>query len=491
MHRTVVINVVGLTRALLGEHTPNINKLAGRSTTIEPTTPAVTCSAQATYLTGKAPSEHGIVANGWYFRDQNEVWLWRQSNQLIQAPKIWDMARARDASFTCSNTFWWYAMATGADYTLTPRPLYLADGRKLPDCYTYPLDIRETLSQKHGNFPLFNFWGPLTNIKSSRWIGEAAKHMEAEYQPSLQLVYLPHLDYCLQKEGPDGDIGADLKEIDDLVGELLDYFKERGLRVMLLSEYGILPVNRPVHPNRILRREGKLSLKVDLGREYLDFYTCRAFALSDHQIAHIYVQAKEDIPELKALFQNTEGVAKVLEGDERAEYGLDHERSGELVLLAEPDSWFTYYYWEDEKRAPDYAHQVEIHKKPGFDPCELFLNPKLRFPKLRIARRLLQKKLGMRYVLDNEMLFGDPALRFHVPADPATVPARATLAEDIVTVTGPAQCAGLRGEVVSPDLLQARNEMDFHYVGNWSLMLDVEIVLRTAIQVVAPPKSAY
>lgn len=400
MHRTVVLNVVGLTRALLGDNTPHINKLAENSTTIKPVTPAVTCAAQATYLTGKSPSEHGIVANGWYFRDQNEVWLWRQSNKLIQAPKIWDMARARNKNFTCSNTFWWYAMATGADYTLTPRPLYLADGRKLPDCYTYPLDIRETLSKKFGNFPLFNFWGPATSIKSSRWIADAAMHMEAEYQPTLQLVYLPHLDYCLQKVGPDGDIAQDLQEIDTLVGELVNYFSARDCRILLLSEYGIAPVQRPIHPNRLLREAGKLSLKVDLGREYLDYASCRAFALSDHQIAHVYVQAVEDIPELKQLFSQTPGIAKVLEGAERAEYGLDHERAGELVLLAEADSWFTYYYWQDESRAPDYAHQVEIHKKPGFDPCELFLNPQLTFPKLRVVRRLLQKKLGFRYVLD-------------------------------------------------------------------------------------------
>jgi hypothetical protein len=155
-----------------------------------------------------------------------------------------------------------------------------------------------------------------------------------------------------------------------------------------------------VHPNRILRKAGKLSLKIDLGREYLDFHTCRAFALSDHQIAHIYIQAKEDIAEIKELFKNTTGVAHVLEGAERGEYGLDHERAGELVLLAEPDSWFTYYYWEDEARAPDYAHQVEIHKKPGFDPCEMFFDPNLRFPKLKVLRRVLQKLLGFRYVMD-------------------------------------------------------------------------------------------
>jgi len=400
MHRTAVINVVGLTRSLLGEHTPNLNKLRDQSTDIKPTTPALTCSAQSTYLTGKRPSEHGIVGNGWYFRDMNEVWLWRQSNQLVQGPKIWHMARERDPNFTCSNTFWWYAMATDADYTLTPRPLYLADGRKMPDCYTSPLKLRHTLSDKLGPFPLFNFWGPATSIKSSQWIAEAAKHIEDHHQPSLQLIYLPHLDYVLQREGPDGDIGKDLEEIDALVGELLDYFQERDCRVMVLSEYGIQNVNRPIHPNRLLRDAGMLSLKEDLGREYLDFYTSRAFAVADHQIAHIYIHNPDDIPIVRAIFEDLPGIDRVLGKSEQAQLGLDHERSGELVLLAEPDSWFTYYFWQDEARQPDYAHMVEIHRKPGYDPCELFLDPKLRLPKLKVARRLAQKKLGFRYTLD-------------------------------------------------------------------------------------------
>lgn len=400
MHRTLVINVVGLTRSLLGEHTPNLNKLAGQSIDIEPVIPALTCSAQATYLTGKPPAEHGIVGNGWYFRDMNEVWLWRQSNQLIQAPKIWHMAKERDPEFTCSNTFWWYAMATDADYTLTPRPLYLADGRKLPDCYTAPLELREILTEKLGTFPLFNFWGPATSIKSSQWIADAAKYIEDNHKPSLQLVYLPHLDYGLQKFGPDGDIGKDLAEIDALVGDLLDYFQARDCRVMVLSEYGIQKVSRPVHPNLLLREAGMLSLKVDLGKEYLDFHTCRAFAVADHQVAHVYVHDPDNIPAVRELMEKQPGIARVLDESEQAELGLNHERSGELVLLAQSDSWFTYYYWQDDERKPDYAHTVEIHKKPGYDPCELFFDPRLRFPKLKAGARLAQKKLGFRYLMD-------------------------------------------------------------------------------------------
>ncbi len=400
MHRTVVLNVVGLTRKLLSEHTPNLNKLRDKATDIEPVIPAVTCTAQATYTTGKSPKDHGIVANGWYFRDMNEVWLWRQSNKLVQSPKVWHLAKERDPSFTCSNTFWWYAMATDADWTLTPRPLYLADGRKEPDCYTCPLELRHTLSEKFGNFPLFNFWGPMTSIKSSQWIADAAKYIEEEKQPSLQLVYLPHLDYVLQKEGPDGDIAQDLKEIDTLVGDLLDFFQQRDCRVMVLSEYGIQNVHRAIHPNRLLREAGMVSLKVDLGKEYLDYFSSRAFAVADHQIAHVYVQNSDDIATVRKVFEGVDGIDRILDKTEQAEFGLDHERSGELVLLAKADSWFTYYFWLDDARQPDYAHQVEIHRKPGFDPCELFFDPKLRFPKLKAARRVAQKKLGFRYVMD-------------------------------------------------------------------------------------------
>lgn len=410
MHSTVVINLVGLTRALLGEHTPNLNRFlqASHSADIQPLIPAVTCTAQATYLTGKLPAEHGIVANGWYFRELNEVWLWRQSNRLIQAPKVWDMARERNPDFTCANSFWWYAMATEADITLTPRPLYCADGRKLPDCYSYPLNIRDELTQALGTFPLFQFWGPATHIKSSEWIADAAIHVEQQYQPQLQLIYLPHLDYCLQRLGPDGDIAPDLRDIDRVVGKLLDFYQARGHRIMVLSEYGIVPVQNAVHPNRILRAANMLSLKVDLGREYLDFSNCTAFAMSDHQICHIYVQDLSRLEDIRRLFANQPGIARVLDDEGKRELGLDHERSGELVLLAEEDSWFTYYYWNDESAAPDFANCVEIHKKPGYDPCELFLNPQLRFPKLAVATRILKKLLGFRYVMD--VIATDPSL---------------------------------------------------------------------------------
>jgi len=403
MHPTVVINVVGLTPALLGQHTPNLSRLAAKGglrplTTV---TPAVTCSVQATLVTGAAPREHGIVGNGWLFRDLMEVWLWRQSNRLVAGERVWDAAKARDPAFTCANLFWWYAMAASTDIAVTPRPIYKADGRKLPDCYSDPPELRGELTHKLGRFPLFRFWGPATSIESSRWIADAAKYVIATRNPTLALVYLPHLDYGLQRLGPDHpDVAKDVAEIDAVAGDLIDHAQALGRRVIVLSEYGIVPVSRPVHINRKLRQAGLLSVREEDGGEILDIPLSRAFALADHQIAHVYVRDSSDLPQVRDLIETLPGVAQVLDRSQQADIGLDHERSGELVVLSEPDAWFTYYYWLDDEHAPDFARTVDIHKKPGYDPAELFIDPQIRLPKLAIAWRLLKKALGFRTLMD-------------------------------------------------------------------------------------------
>lgn len=399
----IVLNVVGLAPRFLGPAMPNLTRLAeqGGQRPLGQVLPAVTCSAQTTYLTGASPSEHGIVGNGWYFRDLAEIWFWRQSNHLVSGEYLWDAARRRDPGFTAANMFWWYNMYASADIGVTPRPMYPADGRKIPDCYAEPSELRDELTRLFGRFPLFTFWGPLTNISSSRWITDATLHVRRTRKPSLTLCYLPHLDYNLQRLGPDDPaIATDLAEVDALCGELIADAERDGAAVVVLSEYGITPVSRPVHLNRALREAGLVRVREELGRELLDPGASEAFAVADHQLAHLYVRRPERIAEVKALVEALPGVERVLEAEGKRAAGLDHARAGELVAVSEADAWFTYHYWLDDARAPDFARTVEIHRKPGYDPVELFLDPALRWPKGAVAWRLLKRKLGFRTLLD-------------------------------------------------------------------------------------------
>ncbi|PKA99543.1 putative AlkP superfamily pyrophosphatase or phosphodiesterase [Flavobacteriaceae bacterium MAR_2009_75] len=403
MKKTVVINVVGLTQRLIGEHTPFIESFLknGRSAYIDPVVPAVTCSAQSTYLTGKTPSEHGIVGNGWYFKDECEIKFWRQSNKLVESEKIWDKLKKMDPHFSCANLFWWYNMYSTADFSVTPRPNYLADGRKIPDIYSHPAELRDTLQEELGTFPLFHFWGPKTSIKSSKWIADAAIRTDEMHNPTLSLVYLPHLDYNIQRHGLDfKKIKKDLNEIDAEVKKLVSYFKQRNAQVILLSEYGITDVNNPVHLNRILRSKGYLSIRIERGLELLDAGASKAFAVADHQVAHVYLNDPTIKQEVKALLETVTGVEKVLSGEEIEKANLAHERCGDLVAIAGPDSWFTYYFWLDDAKAPDYARMVDIHKKPGYDPVEMLTDPKDKLVMAKVAGKLLKKKMGFRTVLD-------------------------------------------------------------------------------------------
>jgi len=462
--RTVVLNVVGLTESLLGPATPQLEafRLAGSQARIVPAFPAVTCTAQANYLTGLPPARHGIVGNGWYQRDLAEVHFWKQSNRLVQGRKLWEDLRSVDPSFTCAKLFWWFNIYSSADYTITPRPIYPADGRKIFDIYTWPYAIRPEIKRDLGEFPFPTFWGPAAGRDSpqgsaeaaSRWIAEAAKWIETKHTPTLSLVYLPHLDYNLQRLGPaspprwsaagharpaglttrapegacrsstqtpggkplvqEGEHGPvpkdgsglnpaivpDLRAIDTLVGELIAFFRQRSVQVVVLSEYGIASVNTPIHLNRLFRQQGWLTVKDELGLELLDAGASRLFAVADHQVAHVYLNDPTLDRAARELIERQPGVAHVLDADGKAAARLEHPRAGDLVAVAQENAWFTYYYWLDDARAPDFARTVDIHRKPGYDPVELFLDPAKPLVKLRILGRLLQKKLGFRMLMD-------------------------------------------------------------------------------------------
>lgn len=452
MPKLAVLNVVGLTPHLLS-HAPFLSSWAGskKAAAVTPILPAVTCSVQATYLTGVMPSVHGIVGNGWYFRDECEIKFWRQSNRLIQKEKVWEEARRRNPEITCANLFWWFNMYASVDYAVTPRPMYPADGRKIPDVYTQPADLRFDLQDRFGRFPLFEFWGPNTTIRSTEWIARASLHVDALYDPALTLIYLPHLDYELQRVGPRGPgVDDEVRAVDAVCEELITHYEGRDADVIVLSEYGITPVRRGVSLNRALRREGYVAVREELGRELLDAGASRAFAVADHQVAHIYVNDPDAEAEIRTLVENVDGVETVLAGRQRIFHGLDHERAGDLVAIAEPDAWFSYYYWLDEDRAPDFARTVDIHRKPGYDPVELFLDPELPSARLKAGLRLLQKKMGFRYLMDVIPL--DPSLvggsHGRLPDDPADGPLLITSRADLLD-SSRVHAAGVRDLILT------------------------------------------
>ena len=397
----VVIDAVGLTpRALRSMRRLSGLAADGFQARLDPVLPAVTCSVQASMLTGLVPAKHGIVGNGWYFRDLGEVLLWRQHNKLVQGEKVWDIARRTNAGFRAANLCWWYAMGASTDLAVTPRPIYHADGRKSPDCYTFPPQLHDRLTGRLGDFPLFHYWGPAASIESTRWIADAARIVLDEERLDLLLVYLPHLDYDHQRFGPESPQSRRAaQELDGVAGDLVDHARARGDTVVVLSEYGITRATRPVEINRALRHACFLNVYAQAGMEYLDPWTSRAFAVADHQIAHVYVADRKDVPAVRELLRELPGVGELLEGDALAAAGLAHARAGELVALAQRDSWFTYHYWLDNARAPDFGRQVEIHRKPGYDPAELFMDPDDKRVKLRAGVQLARRAIGMRYAL--------------------------------------------------------------------------------------------
>ena len=422
MKRIAVLNVVGLTKGLLGERMPRTGHFAKgvEVTSFPPAFPAVTTTAQATYLTGRAPGDHGIVGNGWYEREDAEVRFWKQSNHLVHGEKLWEALRREREGFRCAKMFWWYNMYSSADWSVTPRPIYPADGRKIFDVYTHPPGLRDELVGQLGEFPFPSFWGPRAGLPSSQWIADSARWIEKEEEPDLNLVYLPHLDYGLQRWGPDApEMEAEFEAIDRLVDELISFFVKRGVEVVLLSEYGISKVRKPVHLNRVFRDKGWLQIKNELGLELLDAGASRAFAVADHQVAHVYVRDDSIRDQVRCVLESTEGVAEVREsgfGD-----GIGARRAGDFIAVSSPESWFTYYYWMDDMVAPDFARTVDIHRKPGYDPAELHLDPALSLPRIRIASFLLRKKLGFRALLPviplDASLVGGSHGRDDVPED--------------------------------------------------------------------------
>lgn len=412
MQRLAIINVVGLTPRLM-QHAPHMGKLSHRP--LAGVFPAVTMTAQASMLTGLSPAEHGVVGNTWFWRELGEVRNWIQSNRLMHGDTIYRAARERDKDFTCAKMFWWFNQGSGCDWSCTPKPHYGSDGSKEFDILTEPPELAGELKARLGDFPFHAFWGPMAGLPSSDWIARATAQVMRDKKPTLTLCYLPHLDYDYQRFGAAADDGKLVGEVDACAAAVMDAAAEIGARVLVVSEYGLKPVSRPVYLNRVLRREGLLRVRPGPFGEMLDVHESRAFAVCDHQCAHVYVKDPSDVAPVRRQLEATDGVARAVPREAQAELQIDHERSGELVVLSAPDAWFAYPYWLDDGQAPDFARSVDIHRKPGYDPCELFLDG----GKAKMGATLVRKKLGFRYrfrscPLDASIVRGSHGL---LPAD--------------------------------------------------------------------------
>ncbi|MDB4664648.1 alkaline phosphatase family protein [bacterium] len=378
MTRVCIINAVGLTPELL-KYAPRISAV-GDSQPMQSPIPAVTCTSQATLLTGKSPREHGIVGNGWYFRDTQEIRFWQQANSLVEGEKFYE-------GIETAKMFWWFNQSAPVKYSATPKPHYGCDGSKVFDILDH---TQCDLVRRLGPFPFFSFWGPNAGLPSSEWIADATAIVIRENRPKLTMAYLPHLDYDFQRL-PDHDPQR-VAELDQCAGRIIDAANDIDAQVIVVSEYGLVPVQQPVHLNRYLREMGWLTVRHGPFGEMMMPGDSAAFAVADHQLAHVYVRNPGMIDEVAKALESVPGVARVARP---VELELDHPRSGELIVLSEPDAWFTYYYWLDDSLAPDFSRTVDIHRKPGYDPCELFMTSKIR-----AMSRLTQKKFGMRYKMD-------------------------------------------------------------------------------------------
>lgn len=360
----------------------NLRKLTagGQFAELVPSFPCVTCPVQANMTTGKLPPDHGVVANGFYWRDKHQIQMWTSPNQCIERPQIWDLVSHHDSALTSAVWFPLHSKGCQADYVCTAAPIHNPDGSESLWCYTRPAELYGTLRDELGHFPLQHFWGPAANIKSTAWIVDSAIHTARARRPNFFYIYLPHLDYAAQRTGPDSTAAQRaVADLDELLGKLADALAQAydgDLLWLVAGEYAIVPTDHVSYPNRVLREAGLLAVREEDDGEHLDPTGSKAWALADHQFSHVFVAHGDDVTTKVAdLFRNQPGIAEVLVGEQLSEYGLNHPRSGEVVLISTPNSWQAYYYWLSDDRAPAFARTVDIHRKPGYDPVELHFDP--------------------------------------------------------------------------------------------------------------------
>ncbi len=337
--------------------------------------PAVTCTAQASFRTAATPAEHGMVANGLFNKQLKKVLFWEQTASQVSGPRIWDSFKANGG--TVGMMFWQQILGEDADLILSPAPIHKHHGGMIQDCYSKPAELYPFLKDKTSRpFNLMNYWGPLASPKSSQWITDATCALLAntEKSPDLLFTYLPALDYDLQRFGPNSPrVQKSWKSVTKQLQQLIDAANKNGYEFLIFGDYAITPCEHgAIHPNKALREAGLLATRDIQGMQYLDLYASRAFAVADHEIAHIHIADETDIPAAKAALEAIPSIEKVMDKNEQENAGVANLSSGELLAVVKDGYWMSYRWWDNPKQAPDYASHMDIHNKPGFDPCELF-----------------------------------------------------------------------------------------------------------------------
>lgn len=391
MAALLVVDLPGLDETLL-QHMPRLQAAAGSQGTVRTVAPALTLPVHATLMTGSPAADHGLVANGWFERERNDVFFWPQSEKLCQLPMLWQKRGLKAIKYFC-----WPGMASSAQLFANVRPVYFSNGRKKGDVYCNEPDLSERIQNKFGTFPFHRFWGPGVNLESSHWIARSAAWLLEQRCCDLAYVYVPHLDYSPQIHGPSSGKAIEAaQELDGVVCELLSSARDGGMDWAVVSGYQMNAVTQPLYVNRMLREAGLLRVLCNQAGELIDYAASTAFAVVDHQIAHVYARDVQAAASALAV----PGVAQVLDEAAQKELGYWHRRNGDLLLLAEPSCWFAYPYWLQKETMPDFAQTVAIHAKPGYDPCEMLLDENLALPKLTLARKLVAQRLGFRTILD-------------------------------------------------------------------------------------------
>ncbi|MCX6997923.1 MAG: alkaline phosphatase family protein [Kiritimatiellaeota bacterium] len=326
--KLLVVDVAALGWKLVQRHPPADERLAFRPA--ETVFPAVTCPVQAAFRTGRSPADGGLESNGVFLRELRKVAFWEQSANLVRGDRLWRAGRAQGQQVGL--LFWQQSLGEQADLILSPRPIHKHHGGMIEDCYSQPHDLYARLCGELGRpFPLRHYWGPLAAHPSSAWIAAATctvMALESTYA-DLALLWTTAVD--------------------------------AGYDVLIFGDYAIEPVaGAPVFPNRALRAAGLFQVRTVQGRAYPDFFASAAFAMVDHQIAQVFALDDGRRPDVRRTLEQLDGVDAI------------HERGRDFLVAAQPGRWFAYPWWESKRAAPDYAGHVDIHSKPGYDPCELF-----------------------------------------------------------------------------------------------------------------------